>query len=159
LRSIQVELLDDHPVVPDDRALLGQVLEFSPSGATFNPPIRISLGYDDADLPDGFTGTELDLAYFDTPRGQWVTLGAVVEPATRTVTASTGHFTSFGVLTRAGPSVNWPLTAGILALEVGLGVAVFVFISRRRRLAAAGVPGEEELFVPVRHLEEHAPGA
>jgi hypothetical protein len=150
LRAIQVEVLDDHPVVPDDRALLGQALEFNPSGASFDPPIRVSLGYDVADIPDGFGGADLDLAYFDGPRGQWVTLSGTAEPATRTVAAATSHFTSFAVLTRTAPGVNWALIFGLVALEVGLGVAGFVFVSLRRRTAAVDEPGADELFAPSR---------
>jgi hypothetical protein len=146
LREIDVELLDNHPIVPDDRALLGQALEFSPSGATFNPPIRISLGYDSNDLPDGFSGTDLDLVYFDSGQAQWMTLNGSAEPATRSVSASTAHFTSFGVITRNAPATNWLLIAGILALELGVGVAGFVIVVRRRQLAAAQLPIDDTLF-------------
>jgi hypothetical protein len=149
LRQIDVELLGDHPIVPDDRALLGQALEFSPSGATFTPPIRISLGYDTNDVPDGLTISDLDLAFFDSDHAQWVNLDGSTEPATSSVSANTGHFTSFGVITRTPPAVNWPLTAGILALEIGLGVAGFVFITRRRRLATMKLPAEDTLFAPA----------
>jgi hypothetical protein len=146
LREINVELLDNHPVVPDDRALLGQALEFSPSGASFNPPIRISLGYDSNDLPDGFSGSDLDLDYFDSNQAAWVTLNGSAEPATRSVSASTAHFTSFGVITRNPPATNWLLIAGILALELGVGVAGFVIVVRRRQLAAAQLPVDDALF-------------
>jgi hypothetical protein len=142
LRSITAHVLDDHPVVSDEQALLGQALEFEPSGATFNPPIRISLAYDPRSVPDGFTDSDLDLAYFDTSRGQWVSHEGGVEPANATVSTSVAHFTSFAVITRAPPSVNWLVIVGILALELGLALGAYMYIIRRRAVLATTSPGD-----------------
>jgi hypothetical protein len=131
LRRIDVRVLDDHPILPDDVAMVGVPLEFDPSGATFNPPIRISLGFDPSLLPDGFGADDLDVAFFDTSGNQWVDLHGTVEAATTTVTGSVSHFTSFAILTRSDQGVNWLVLFGILAAELGLGLAGYLYVVKR----------------------------
>jgi hypothetical protein len=132
LRSVAVYQLDDHPVVPDDQSLVGSVVEFEPSGATFDPPIRVSVGYEATSLPDGYSDADVGLAYFDGSKNNWVILDGVAEPSTAMASASVAHFSSFGVLTRPPDEINWARVAGILAIEMGLALAAYVYIVRRR---------------------------
>ena len=95
-----------------------------------DPPIRVSLAYDPSQVPDGFDESDLDLAYFDIGQSKWVSLNATVEPATSTVSTSVAHFTTFAVVTKGPPEVNWWLMAGILALEMGLALGAYLYIVR-----------------------------
>ena len=128
----------------------GNAFEFGPSGATFNPPLTMTLTYDPATIPAGVSETSLFLAYYDTTTGQWIALpGSVDDPVTHTVTAPTSHFTKFSVMaprltptstttptTLSVPTLsglvptqssttNWALIIGIIAAVVVIGLVIF----------------------------------
>jgi hypothetical protein len=143
LKAISVYLMLDRPIVPDDQTLISTPLEFGPNGASFDPPIVVSAAYNHNDLPQGFRDDDLALAVLDTTTGTWTTLQGTVDPANGRVTGQASHFSSFAVLTRPPASVNWPLTLGILMIELGLGVAGFVYLRRRRaQMIAEGAAAE-----------------
>ena len=71
-------------------------VDFGPDGATFDPPIDLSLVFDRGALSSADTDN-LTMAYYDTSAGQWVELGNVVSHSRR-VSAQVSHFTQFAVL-------------------------------------------------------------
>ncbi len=71
-------------------------VDFGPDGATFDPPIDLSLIFDRGALSSADTDN-LTMAYYDTSAGQWVELGNVVFQSRR-VSAQVSHFTQFAVL-------------------------------------------------------------
>ena len=136
----------------------GNAFEFGPNGATFNPPMTMTLSYDPATIPAGVPETSLFLAYYDTTTGQWIALpGSVDNPVTHTVTAPTSHFTKFsvmaprltpkktttpttlpvptlsGLVTPPTSTTNWALIIGIIAAVVVIGLVIFFLIADRRR--------------------------
>jgi hypothetical protein len=78
------------------------VADFGPDGATFDPPIVITMSYDPSDLPDGVAEEDLVLAYYDAESGEWVELAnIVVDTENHTVSGIVSHFTQFAVLGQA----------------------------------------------------------
>lgn len=84
------------PPNPPPRHTVTLAVDFGPDGATFNPPITVSMTYDPATLPAGAREDKLSVAYWDG--ANWVKLNSTVDTATRTITARISHFTTFGVL-------------------------------------------------------------
>jgi hypothetical protein len=144
LRSIQVYLVMDHPVVPDNQALISTPLQFGPTGAVFEPAIQISAAYSHSDIPDGYHDDDLALAMLDPASGTWTTLSGSIDPANSRVEGEAKHFSSFAVVTKPPAGPNWPLTAGILLVELGIGAAAFVYL-RRRQLTTVST----EVFAPT----------
>jgi hypothetical protein len=133
LTAIQVQPLTNHPVVPDDVYLIGSAIELGPTGATFEPPITVTLTYDPKRVPTGLTPDDLQQSFFDVNGGRWVSMDSGVDATNHTVSARTSHFTTFGILSRPPPSVNWLLLALILALEAAVGYAAYRYLLWRRR--------------------------
>jgi hypothetical protein len=142
LASIQVQPVQETPVPPPDYHIIGLAFNLGPDGATFDPPLSLTLEYDPASCPEGVAEEDLVIAYYNVETGEWVELECTVDPTTHTITAQVRHFTLFAIMGKAGPpaAVSWQLIlttiAGVMAM-VGLGLGVF-FVVRRRRQAVAG---------------------
>jgi len=81
------------------------VVDFGPSGATFSPPIGVTMRYDPSALPQGAVESELMLAYYDDVAGRWVVLSpTVVDTVGHTIGGNVSHFTQFAVLASVGVS-------------------------------------------------------
>jgi transcriptional regulator with XRE-family HTH domain len=86
--------------------ILGQIYDLTPSGATFDPPIILTMHFDPADVPEG----EIPAIHCCDPdandgEGAWVELpGCVADMETGIVTVEIDHFTPFAVLSVAVPT-------------------------------------------------------
>lgn len=87
------------PAPPQNAIVLTQ--DLGPNGATFSPPITLTLTYTESALPAGASEAELVIAYWDG--STWVTLPIMVNAEDNTVSASVSHFTLFGVLAKLPP--------------------------------------------------------
>ncbi|MFW6102964.1 MAG: InlB B-repeat-containing protein [Chloroflexota bacterium] len=95
---------------PDDKAIVGDVYELGPDGATFDPALPLSLPYDDDELPEGVDESDLVIAWFDEETHEWVELDSTVDETDQVVTALADHFTDFCVLA-AIPETTAPTVA------------------------------------------------
>jgi hypothetical protein len=151
VRTIQLTISSDLPVVPDDVFVAGTGFEFGPTGATFTPAITISLPYDPSAIPDTMAEDNVEPAFFDTHGANWVSLGGSVDPTAHTVTTQVTHFTTFAVLTKHG-GVNWLLLVGIILVELGFGaLGILLLVRWRRRGPGAPIlPWRLPLHWPLR---------
>jgi hypothetical protein len=86
------------PPAPPKANVIGLAYDFKPNGARFEPPLTMTIHYDQSSIPDGVAETDLVIAYFDTKTNNWIELESVVDPTTNTITAKVSHFTLFAVL-------------------------------------------------------------
>jgi len=115
------------PEVPPD--VIVASYNFGPSGATFSPPLTMTLKYDT--LPSGVKGNTLFIAWWDGT--QWLEIPGTIDPATQTVTAQVPHFTDFVVMGIATTSPPWALLTGIIiAAIVAIGLLIYFLIVRRQ---------------------------
>lgn len=76
---------------------IGTAYEFGPSGTTFNKPVTISIGYDEAALPSGVA--ESDLRMGTAVNGQWQAVSnSNTDTTTNIVTGTTDHFSIYAVV-------------------------------------------------------------
>ena len=94
--------------LPSNGILLGDVYDLKPDGATFDPPIQISLPYNVGSLPPGVDEQSLRVAVFDPSTQDWNVLPSVVHPDLRTVVAEVAHFSEFAVVAE-GHAASVPL--------------------------------------------------
>jgi hypothetical protein len=96
------------PAAPSGRVIV-LAQDFGPGGATFDPPLTLTLTYDQSAIPAGVSEGSLVIAYWDGTK--WVTLSTSVNADANTVSASISHFTFFAILgtlpppTTAAPAV------------------------------------------------------
>lgn len=89
------------PPKPPKANIIGLAYDFKPNGATFTPPLTMTIKYDPISIPSGVAETDLVIAYFDTETNQWVELDCVVDTINNTITAQVKHLTLFAVLAPA----------------------------------------------------------
>ncbi|WP_332449802.1 DUF3344 domain-containing protein [Methanoculleus sp.] len=78
-------------------AFAGSVYDCSPAGATFDPAIDLVFVLSEEEW-ENLKGSDLKVQFYDTAKGEWVDVPATVDAATRTVTASVSHFSTFALV-------------------------------------------------------------
>ena len=97
ITSVSVDTRRPHDT-PDGKAIIGEVYDLGPDGATFDPALPLSLPYEDNDLPQAVAEADLVMAWFDETSDEWVELDSMVDEDHQVVTAHVGHFTDFCIL-------------------------------------------------------------
>jgi hypothetical protein len=105
LKFLSAALQPSPPAPPSDAAII-LAYELGPNGATFSPPITLTIKYDPATLPEGVTEKDLYAAYWDGSK--WLvltsTVGTTAQGTTaqgttaHTVSCNLSHFTTFAVI-------------------------------------------------------------
>jgi hypothetical protein len=98
LREIGVATTNSSPAPDDNRQILA-AFDFSPSGATFDPDIQITLKYDHAAIPSGIKESQLVIGLYDEVAQEWQYISGTVNPYLDTITFTTSHFTIFTLQT------------------------------------------------------------
>ncbi len=123
--QITIEAVTESPSVSPDVCPIGLTYDIGPEKATFEPPITLTLHYDEVPVADsmawdvncdgsvnvadivkvtspdwkGVTEEDFKIAYFDTSKNEWAILeNSVADIAENTVTARVRHFTQFTIL-------------------------------------------------------------
>ena len=137
LRAISVRRVAVPLAPPADYQIVGLAYDFGPTGATFNPPMTLTMQYDPALCPEGITQEDLAIAYYDAQAGKWVQIECAVDTASHTVTAQVSHLNLFAVLGKAAPAssvsgVNELLVGGIIAGVIVIGAGAYFLVRRKR---------------------------
>lgn len=98
LSSISVTAPPAVPDAPPGRVIL-VARDFGPDGATFSPPITLTIKFDPSQLPDGASEIDLVIAFRDGDN--WVPLDTTVDTVGNTASAGASHFTTFALLAKA----------------------------------------------------------
>ncbi len=135
-----------------DSNVIGQVYDFRPDGAIFDPPIIVTFTYDESLIPEGVAEENLVLAMCDTARGQWVPVEvSVVDVETNTVSGIVSHFTPFAILTYTRPPAFTVSSLLITPTEVNIGETVEIIILVAN---VGGQSGSYELTLMVNGVVE-----
>ncbi len=97
LTSVTISLPTSIPEIPEGFSLLGYAYDMVPKGASFNPPIDLTVEYDPAKIPEGFTEADLVIKWYDEASQQWTSLPSTVDTVNHRVTAKVSHFTVFAL--------------------------------------------------------------
>jgi ribosomal protein L21E len=93
-----------NPYVPEVGAVIaGNAYEVAPSGATFEPPVALSIKYDASLIPDSASENDVFIATWDKVTKTWITLESFVDTTTDTATANISHFSDYIVLVQVDP--------------------------------------------------------
>jgi len=121
--------------------LVGNAVEFGPDGTTFDKSVTITLYFDAASLPDGFSEAGIDLYYFDEASSEWMALNGDVKlsGAKSTVAGKVDHFTKFAVMHKnttassdeTDKGLSMMIYIGIIGAVVAAGAVALFFIMRK----------------------------
>jgi hypothetical protein len=78
--------------------IIGTVYEFGPKSASFDPPLTLTINYDEADIPAGMPEAGLTIVIWDAESGTYKTIDCQVDTETNTVTASISHFSRYTIV-------------------------------------------------------------
>ncbi len=96
LRSITVAESTASPPEPPPLNTIVLAHDVGPEGATFDPPITLTMSYDPTELPAGADENNLVIGYWDG--SQWEILETTVNTGENTVSAEVSHFSTFALL-------------------------------------------------------------
>jgi len=117
------------PPGPPPSVFLGEVYDFRPDGATFDPPITLTLAYDPDDIPEGVAEKYSVIAAFDEEAGEWVDLVSTVDPVTDTISAPVSHFTAFTAIAHTRPAAFTTSDLTVSPAEVNIGESVSISVT------------------------------
>ena len=103
LSEISAIWMPEPPAPPEDTNIISFTYDLGPDGATFDPPITITLTYKEADIPEGVDEEDLVIAFWDG--AQWVNLEGpfTIDPVANTISAPVSHFTTFTIIAYIPP--------------------------------------------------------
>jgi hypothetical protein len=154
LLSFDVSLSEEPPPPPENGHIIGLPYEFKPEGATFDPPLGLTMMYDPADLPAGISAEDLVIAYYDQDTGRWVECSCTCDPARHCITASIAHFTSFAVIACQPPPAPAAFSLSNLSIrpaEVKPGETVTVTVTITN---TGGMEGVYSLVLEINGAKE-----
>ena len=99
ISEITIEEMEATPPPPQGANIIGLTYDLGPDGATFDPPVQVTITYDPADIPEGVAAEDLVIAWWDEDAGVWVVLDDItVDPVTHTITGRISHLTPFTII-------------------------------------------------------------
>ncbi|MFQ6122104.1 MAG: Ig-like domain-containing protein [Dehalococcoidales bacterium] len=128
LSSITIKEMAEPPDPPVYFIIIPPVYHIGPEGATFDPPIDLSIKYDASLIPEGVAEKNLVVATFDKSTSQWVELESTVDPETDTITAKVSHFSAFAVLAPTRPAIFTTTDLSITPTEIYLGESITISV-------------------------------
>jgi len=128
ISSIRIKQMEESPTPPEQTDVIGLVYDIDPFGATFDPPIDLTIKYDESKIPEGVAEKNLVVAWWDKNTSQWVELESTVDPENDTVTAKVSHFTAFTILAYTRPASFTVTDLSLTPGEVNLGERVSVSV-------------------------------
>lgn len=105
LQQITIVEMKEPPLSPADNPAIGTVFDLGPDDTTFDPPVSLTLTYEESAIPDGIEEEALVISTYDPANDRWVELESTVDSGKNTVTARVGHFCAFAVTARTAPAV------------------------------------------------------
>jgi len=100
LKELAIKVEDEVPELPEDCLILSEAYNFGPGGATFDPYLKLTLAYEEEDMPEGVTEGDLYIAYYNN---DWVPLDSIIDIERNRISADVTHFTLFAIMAKSPP--------------------------------------------------------
>jgi len=135
LDDVSIDTLDltALPPVPTGNTL-GLALTCGPDGATFDPAVTLTFTLTEDEWAEIDDPTTLKVLWYDDATGSWQEVPAVVDAATRTITASVSHFSVY--------ALAWSTAAPVATTS---GAEAVVTIAQIAPATAGTMPSENSI--------------
>jgi hypothetical protein len=143
------------PSAPPDAVII-LAYNIGLSGATFSPPLNLSISYDPAVLPEDVAEENLYIAYWDGSK--WVALETTVDKMARTASCPLSHFTTFaliGAVTQPAPAAFSASNLSINPAEVKPNSTVNITLSVAN---TGGTEGSHSVVLKINGVKEAEKG-
>jgi len=108
LQFIQAAIDPTLPLPPEGAYIVGVVYDLTPQGATFNPPLKLTLIYDPEELPEGVSESEVYIAPYNEGTGWGMWRYKKVDTENHRVTTQVDYFARYAVLAPREPTSPQP---------------------------------------------------
>ncbi len=137
LRNITVFEAKDPPAPPASSQMVGLPYDVGPGGATFDPPVTLTMRYDDSFVPAGIAEPNLALANWDAVNGKWVETKSTVDPSANSVSTNLTHFSIYVILAHTRPAsfTLSGLTVAQAEVRPGENTTIWVVVTNTGDLA------------------------
>ena len=116
LKGLVMKVAEKTPGPAKDYVVVSKVYNFGPGGATFDPYLKLTLAYEEKDIPEEVKEEELYIAYYSS---EWVPLKSVVDAQGNKVSTELTHLTVFAIMAKLPPPPPPPPAEFVLSnLEV-----------------------------------------
>ncbi|UCB43895.1 MAG: hypothetical protein JSV77_04410 [Dehalococcoidales bacterium] len=99
LTYVTIVEMEEPPYPTSDQTVIGPIYDFGPDGATFNPPINLTITYNPALIPEGVNEEDLAIVVWDTSIMIWTKSPSVVDTENHTISAQIHSFSSYTIMT------------------------------------------------------------
>ena len=134
LQEVEIEVVAELPPLPENTITIGPAYRFGPEGASFEPPLKLTLSYVPQHIPPGVAEKDLVLASYDAEHG-WQELQTELDRQNHLASAEVSHFSYFALISVPVEPLNLWLIVGIAAgvLVVGMAILLVVLLRGRRQ--------------------------
>jgi hypothetical protein len=146
LSTIELQLVDEPPPVQSGQYIAGPACDLGPDGSTFEPPLSLTLQYEQSLIPEDTDEANMVLAYFDEGTGQWIELDSEVDTDLNTVTARVPHFTLFAAIGEQPPA---SFIVGEVTVSPGIAVTGELITISAEFLNTGGVEGTHTVTLKI----------
>ncbi len=126
LRVIKILEAEVLPPNPEHTNYIGLVYKFLYEGTTFDPPVDLTIRYDESLIPEGIDENSLIIATWDKYASEWIDFESTVDTEKNTVTIKIDHFTKFTILAHTRPADFTVTNLSITPKEVDFGESVSI---------------------------------
>jgi len=118
---IRVAINPTLPLPPEGAYIVGEVYILTPQGATFDPPLKLTINYNPEELPEGVRENDIYIAPYDESAGWGMSYYRRVDTENHRVTTQVNYFAKYAVLaSREPPEPPPPPDLAAIPLEQAL---------------------------------------
>ena len=126
--SIVIEKLVESPYAYTNREIIGSVYDIGPYGARFDPPVVLTIEYDEDSIPEGISENSLYIATWNEEKQEWERAECTLDTETDCINTLLDHFSIYTIMVNTRPA-DFELTDLIIApTEVAIGEEVTISV-------------------------------
>jgi len=114
LKELAIKVEEEVPEPSEDYLILGKAYDFSPGGATFDPYLKLTLAYEEEDIPEELTEDDLYIAYYNT---DWIPINSIIDIERNRISVDVTHFTLFAIIAKFPPPTPAEFIVSNLAIN------------------------------------------
>ncbi|MBI2855189.1 MAG: fibronectin type III domain-containing protein [Chloroflexi bacterium] len=133
LPQVAIKLVTQPPQLLGGAVLVAY--DFQPEDASFSPPVKVTLAYDPAAIPSGYTEAALQVGYYDKAKTAWTLVPSIVDTKGHTVSALVNRFSMFGLVVQSERTTTAPIGDGpsfidrLITKAIIAGASLIAFIA------------------------------
>jgi LPXTG-motif cell wall-anchored protein len=98
LTSVSITQVTSPDAAQSGVIIIGTVYELGPGGASFDPPVTLTIYYNEASLPANTQESDLSISIWDAGSRTYKSIDYEVDIGTNTITASISHFSRYTII-------------------------------------------------------------